>query len=385
MRLLRRIGSWSPADPTTSKTPVWLSRSAWLAVVAAHAATEAGRLLAQNNACQVSRKSLLAVARIDAERATGATGRNVKTSHATVARQLGCSSKTVQRARTWLLRAGLAIEAVRGRYLAAAEIKRAAHDAWGGQRRIASTRHLLIPRHLAHLIPQQRPSTQNVHLPRRGSVRRSLTVSKLGSKRADARKGASKISKDVKQALTTMGGVCCSARSLCVQRLAAGLVVRMSWLVPAGGHMKRLCGVLVARGVCGCGWSVRDVLEGLEARGEREQLWYQPSLSAQRSRLALFSHQLRGVVEHHRSIHGDVSPRQVAAARHEAQEAARARQQAQRIAEYAEEKAVKEKHQSAEFQNWRTELLKNMRQQRKQKQQQMNYSKGAKESKKTVK
>ena len=171
--------AWRPANgPTLPPTvPVWPSAAHWLETLAAALRTPQGEEL--RAAAKVSADTLIDVAAADARAADSRTGRGVTTAHETVAKALGCSAKTVQRARTLLEALGFARTVVRGRYLTTQERAAATAHHGGDQRRMASERALLIPRSLS-----------NVHLPRRVSLISSLPSRSDLPKRADARAGA---------------------------------------------------------------------------------------------------------------------------------------------------------------------------------------------------
>ncbi len=122
-------------------------------------------------AARISRDTLLRVAWADALSADGSTGRGVATSHQSVATKLGMSTKTVQRCRKLLEQLGFAVEIVRGRHLTGAERKAAREIHGRFQDRAASLRALTMPR------PTE--AVENVHPPRRGSVKRSPRVSEM--------------------------------------------------------------------------------------------------------------------------------------------------------------------------------------------------------------
>lgn len=147
----------------------WQSRSSWFDALMDAVATDEGERV--RAAARISRDTLLRVAWADAFSADGSTGRGVATSHQSVATKLGMSTKTVQRCRKLLEQLGYAVEIIRGRHLTGAE-RRAARETHGRfQDRAASLRALTMPR------PTE--PVENVHPPRRGSVKRSPGVSEM--------------------------------------------------------------------------------------------------------------------------------------------------------------------------------------------------------------
>ena len=177
---LEQLGrSWAP-DPVgkIGSIPVWNGRERWLLAVSLELHSDQGK--AAINHHKSSRPLVMRVARHDAKTADGRTGRGVRTSHDTVAHALRVSRDAVRHARYVLESIGMSVTVVQGRYLTAGE-RAAAHAHHGGwQRRIASTRHLTMPRRLVQLVAR--------HLPRSGSDS-SLP---LASSKSPRRAGASK-------------------------------------------------------------------------------------------------------------------------------------------------------------------------------------------------
>lgn len=196
MTILASPGAYQGVRP-------WQSREVWLRQVEQLLVDERGDELRRELRVAVDR--IRAVARADAASATSANGRDVATSNRTVGLAVGISYRTVQRARAWLERVGLALTVEAGRYLTVAERAEAR-----GQIRAASTRALVTvdnPRR-AH---KPRPARQSsVALPRRGQVTPTGYLSENKTRRAV---------QNVKP------------RPIWVQRLAADLERRMPWLV----------------------------------------------------------------------------------------------------------------------------------------------------------
>lgn len=217
-------------------------------------------------AWKVASDTLLRVAQHEAEHADKRTGRGITTAHQTVADELGMSKRQVQRARGLLEALGLAVTVVEGRYLTAAE-RRAARAAHGGhQVRAASVRALVMPR----------AAVENVHLPRRGSGSKNLSVKKNSPTRPKARNATAPrpLARTTRKTASCTGGL----RSIELQRFAARLVDgderdgadrrRMPWLLrsPAGGrrHIGALCDVLAAAGIDPARWSPRQLIEAID-------------------------------------------------------------------------------------------------------------------------
>jgi len=309
LRPTRQGRAWrpepSPAVPAT--VPVWSGANAWLASLGEALKSTRGDEL--RSAAHVRVDTVLDVAAVDARAADSRTGRNVSTAHETVAAELGCCAKTVQRARVLIEALGYALTEAVGRYLTAEERAAAAGVHGQQQRRMASHRALTLPR------PQQ-----DVHLPRRGQSFSSGTsrsgLPKCALTRAEAapRPAAKK----------RVPRKCLDRPSLSVQRLAAALVQRLPWL--AGTHIWALCRTLSALGIDDTGWTAQDLIDMLDHRNVDLGLYSIPG-SSQRAPLALFAHQVRSAVP------ADVEPPR-ARRRREAEAAAaeRARQQAERAA-----------------------------------------------------
>ena len=261
----RRGGSWRPES--TSTAPAWSGAARWLDSLRSALEGPAGEL--QRRRVSIRLETVLDVAAEDARAADSRTGRHVTTAHATVAALLGCSAKTVQRARALIETLGHARTVVSGRYLTTDE-RTAARLAHGGdQRRMASERALTVPQPLP-----------NVQLPRRGAVCLDLK-SRSGLPKhapARAREGQTRPGKTKTRQQRQI-------RPLAVQLLAAGLAQRLPWL--ARGHVGTLCDALTALGVDRSGWTAQDVIDQLDGHNAAAGL-YQPPVNAQRNPLGLF-------------------------------------------------------------------------------------------------
>lgn len=304
--------AWRPSDGPSlpASVPVWSSAAHWLDTLAAALTTAEGEEL--RAAAKVSADTLIDVAAADARAADARTGRGVTTAHDTVAKALGCSAKTVQRARSLLEALGFACTVVGGRYLTTEERAVANAHHGGDQRRMASERALLVPRSLS-----------NVHLPRGGSVTSHVPSRSGLPKRADARAGAAS-----RQPSTRKPSRRCASRPpISVQRLAAGLAQRLPWL--ARGHIGSLCRTLAALGLDDTGWSAHDVIDMLDRRNVELGL-YSLTGTAQRDPLALFAHQVRAAL-----VDVDEPPRLRRGREAAARAAERARWRAERDAEDA--------------------------------------------------
>lgn len=244
----RYHGSWYIPKHNDPTVPCWNSPTQWILTVQCVLSTNHGRDVARRWA--VKHATIIAVAKVDAGTADANTGRNVCTAHATVARTLGCSPKTVQRARAVMRDLDLVHEAERGRYLTRAE-RMTAHLATGSRQiKIATTRHLITPRkhRLIHVDKTPRPKSQkkNVHLPRSGALQGSSSSSVV-TKRTPAR------------ALT-------HSASLDMQKLAAAIDKRLPWLC-RGKHIGHLIRVLIAAGIDPTRTTAAKIITSIEAAG----------------------------------------------------------------------------------------------------------------------
>lgn len=305
----RRGGSWRP--PARTAVPAWSGATAWLHGLQAMLASPAGEV--HRRRLSVRLETALDVAAEDARAADSRTGRHVATSHATVAALLGCSTKTVQRARLLVEAVGYATTVTEGRYLTTTERAAARLVHGGDQRRMASERALTVPR----------PSS-DVHLPRRGAVS-ALPKSRSGlPKRAQARARVATRPKKTHQ-LTPV-------RPLAVQQLAADLARRLPWL--ARSHIGTLCDALTTLGLDATGWTAADIIEYLDA-DNAEAGRYQPNPDSQRNPIGLFFLQAQRALA---GVEPPVARRRAAAqarAARRAADAAAAQAERDRLAEIA--------------------------------------------------
>lgn len=268
-------GSGGADIPPHARVACWTTRTQWLITVrCALAAPEGAAALTRHH---IRLETVICVAKADAAAADVATGRSVTTAHATAARQIGCSAKTVQRARQVLADLGLAVITAVGRYLNSAE-RAAARAAGLRQDRMASTRHLTTPKHWA-----RHAADQNVHLPRSGSFQRNLTRSVVTKRKR------------------RQGQVAGHGHGLAMQRLAAKIVARASWLA-GGRHLGALMGVLAGEGIDPARTSATRILEAIDRAGGG---WMTPS--DQKHPLAWLRWGLRRAERHH--LHYDTPTR----------------------------------------------------------------------------
>jgi len=217
----RRGASWLLSAPETDYADVRspTSPDAWIAAVTTALATPTGE--AYRRRISIKRDTFLAFARAEASTANRRTGRNIATSHDTLARLVGMSKITARRARALMEALGCLVTIRTGRYLFHLERLEAAALHGGKQLRAASLRALNMPvivgfaqnEHLA-TASRLHPSTHPLNsYPRRGKPH-SEAASRPQHRR--------------KQAKFTPGAD--QPRSLTLQRLAARLVQGLPWL-----------------------------------------------------------------------------------------------------------------------------------------------------------
>lgn len=263
--------SWSLPVPegAYAKVRCWYSRDVWLEQLEAHLCSDEG--VSVRGEFRMTVKTVMQVARADAQCAEGRTGRNVTTSHETVGNTIGRSGKTVQRARSIMVKLGYANVLVNGRYLTTEE-RAQAFDAHGGKQiRAASVRALTVP--------ENAPQVQNVQLPRKGLRTTDLHSHNYSPTRAQARKAASrpksftkKISGCKKPQRPFSPGLFVVANEL-VQRLP--FLIRWRSLVTEtpgqkpqirheGEHLGSVCRVIANTGIDISRLSGRDIIEVID-------------------------------------------------------------------------------------------------------------------------
>lgn len=190
--------SWSipVEDGAYATVPAWRSRSSWLQLLREMLESVDGMRLWKG---RVNIDTVMMVARVDAETADGTSGRGVMTSHETVAKRVGMSSRQVGTARRVIEKLGLAVTIIRGRHLSPQERSkaRAAHGRY--QEAAASVRALTMPagavqaRTGAPGVSEHHSAASSVdtfHLPGTGSVNEFSYLSEKSPMRAGARKKA---------------------------------------------------------------------------------------------------------------------------------------------------------------------------------------------------
>lgn len=236
-----------PPRDTVSNIPAWRTRAGWLRALAIALAMPEGRATVKHE--QTSQRAVLAVARLDAETAEHRTGRNVATSHATVAARAGLSVGTVQKCRRVLERMRFMRTVAGGRYLTTEERRAATRLHGGWQIRAASTRVLSLPQYAG--------SYGSGHLARRALALSPLTSRNNLPTRASAR-GAAARQKHRKQNEAR------PAVPIGAQIFAAKLRDRIGWLT-GNFHTLGIARVLAAEGVVAEQWTVTEFCRALDA------------------------------------------------------------------------------------------------------------------------
>ena len=150
------------AGTTPPSCPCWLKRSTWLIAVACRLTDRKGKALCQRSGDEINPTTCLIIARVIAQAADSATGRNCALSNRTIAYRAHCGQRTVRRAKRVLIRLGLLFEAARGRYLTRKERTWLFHTTHHPRTRLASLLHCIMPKNcLAGTV-------DTGHLPRRG-------------------------------------------------------------------------------------------------------------------------------------------------------------------------------------------------------------------------
>lgn len=276
----RSAKSWHLPDPdqTVDGRPVgaiacWPSRRAWLTALEAVLAEEPGRTALR--ARSVSSARVLAVARVCADHADGATGRHCTVSHERVQKLAKVSESVAKRARRVLHDLGFVVTVRHGRRLNAQEMAAAARHHGGRQSGVASDMSLTVPREIATARAPRDP------LPSCGSSRSVQQVPKELTKRARARKtsrscrGPAAAPRPQRQPV-----------SLEVKRLVAGLVRRCHGLDTGVGRLSRLWRVVAASGIDPRRWSAADVVAELNRDGRESAISWPDRLKSPAAYLA---------------------------------------------------------------------------------------------------
>ncbi|MDR6692539.1 hypothetical protein J2X55_003484 [Microbacterium sp. 1154] len=213
-----------------------------------------------------------------------------------MAKQLGMSGKTVQRARHLLEALGLAVTVAEGRYLTTAEREQAHAKHGGHQLRAASTRALTLPHGYTPPAGSDCTAVENVQLPTRRGVKKIPYVEKRSPRRAHPRTRKEAASRRPAMTHSWQKSAPSRPRPIDIQRLAAGLCGRMSWLDRATSHVGKLCDVLDAHGLSGCGWTAASLLDAIQ-RGRLERGIALVDVESQRDPFGYFVWLLRATID----------------------------------------------------------------------------------------
>lgn len=235
-----------PPRQRVSITPTWRTRAGWLRALAVALAMPNGVAVLRHE--QTSRRSVLAVARLDAQTAEHRTGRNVATSHRTVSLRSGLSTGTVQKCRRVIESLHFMRTVAVGRYLTTNERSEASRLHGGRQIRAASTRILSLPRHASHY--------ESGHLSRRDLDLSPLTSRNYLPTRASASEAATR--RQQKRKRVTQPKI-----SLNAQIFAAKLRDRLGWL-SGDFHTLAIARILEAEGIDPGQWTLTEFCRAID-------------------------------------------------------------------------------------------------------------------------
>lgn len=237
---------------TPASVPVWPSQGGWLADLAAIATQPAVDAICRQlwghyrKIPGMEVPTMMAVMTRAAKRADHATGRNVAVAKETLAAEVRCSTKTVQRAWQIVAALGRAVEAARGT------------RGQGGQK-LTSVWHLITPKPDGGGPHPAAPVVSGVHLPPSGG---SSSLPLVENYSPSARAGAP----DQNSRPTQRRGRRCwrtAPRPLALQRLAGQLVAACCGL--GRGHIGAICDAITSAGIDPQDWSARQLCDALNA------------------------------------------------------------------------------------------------------------------------
>ena len=280
-----------------ARTPIWSGRTQWQHQVRTLLNSPAGSQLCLKNS--VSTEATFAVAVTHASLAEGKTGRGVTASRDTIANRAGVSVSVVKRARRVLVALGMAVELVRGRYLAALEAMAAQAHHGGRQFRAASVWALTSPRAVVHTTSAPVKKTAKAT---RATLRSAAyrAASRLESHNAYRHSAAARTYPQTggRGPLSPSGGFVLHSlvvkfspthahtragtpknpqrsdpRPIALQRTAAQLIAHTPALRTAG-HVGQICDVLDDAGIDPARWTGRDIARQLtEDTQSRGWVW----------------------------------------------------------------------------------------------------------------
>lgn len=195
------------------------SQRAWVNATAAVLATPAGE--AHRRRISIKVETFMAFVSAEAATANRHTGRNIATSHDTLARTVGRAKITARRARALMEALGCLVTIRTGRYLLALERLEASDHHGGQQLRAASLRALNMPETLASVTNEHLATASRLH----PSTYQPKYSPKSGKPHSEA---ASRPQHQRKRAKFQPGPY--EPRPLALQKLAAALVHEIPWL-----------------------------------------------------------------------------------------------------------------------------------------------------------
>lgn len=283
--------------------------SSWLRAVRDWATGDGLEVL---KAGRLGPKSVIAVAEHDAARADRHTGRDVTTSHATVAKALGFHRDTVRDVRRLLRRNGWQAEIERGRYLRKAEREIASDVHGGSQWRAASVRALTVPsREIAAAIAaDETQHAEQVRAERRQAQQRRRVCRRAPAQRSTAGGHTARVSTPLppsgKSSQLFSSSVVPNARnargtrsttsqenqphSRAAHRLAARLLADIAISKIRSAHTAPL--VRAVAPLADAGWTAYDVKSAID-QWHRDHDRLAVPVAAQRNPLGLLIHQIR--------------------------------------------------------------------------------------------
>lgn len=285
------VGDGAYAKVLPVRTKHWLALlTEWVATAECQDAARAAR---------VGLKTVLRVAADDADHADYDTGRELRTSHASVAARIGLKPDAVHRARWFMTKHGWQLEVARGRYLRGHE--RAAARARNGRAQLlgASVRALTTPQHLAVQDVRAEDAAAQ-HRARRERLQRALGRSVCRVSSRQPRSGA--VSRSLQRSTRTKARKRArtsgsphdqkTPHSRAAHRVAARLLAEMPTAVKArcDRHLGHL--VEVVAPLADAGWTayeVKDVIDAYDA----ENGWAPTRISDQRQPLGLLILRIR--------------------------------------------------------------------------------------------
>lgn len=276
-------------DPRTpAAIPCWTSRTVMLKTIEAALETPEGIKARRSEGAGVngtgggiSLATVMAVAEEDARTADGSNGRNIMTSHETVARRLNhrgikISWGSVRKARRLLRRLGFQAVVEEGRYLTKTErLELSIELAGRNALRAQQGRKPFVPMRKAskRVFTMCAETVKKTgHLPRRGKEFSPLQGEIITKKRSRAALKSNIQPKTKKRKSPKAGNA--EPRPIEIQRIAAWLKSNVGWLALVG-HINLICDLLIRCGVDPAVWTGPRLMLALNDRSTRRG-WTMP-------------------------------------------------------------------------------------------------------------